>query len=102
MLGVATILDVFQVSQGKSGKLKIFGSKTQTGSLISKEKFQVIRNDEILAEDLSLSGLKHHKKSVGTIEKGQECGISFNPKYGVDFEFQRGDIIECYEEVETG
>ena len=60
----------------------------------------MIRNDEVILDGLTLSGLKHHKKNVSVIEKGQECGISFNAPKGVEIDFKRGDIIECYEEVE--
>ena len=101
VLGTASVMEVFMVTVGKGGKVPIFGSQALTGELHSKHLYQVIRGDEVIAEGLSLSGLKHHKKNVSLIEKGQECGISFNSKHGVDFDFQRGDVLECYEEVES-
>ena len=80
--------------------MDIFGSKALTGELDSKGIYQVIRDDEIIADGLSISNLKHHKKNVSTIEKGQECGISFKPVRGMDLDFERGDMLECYEETE--
>jgi len=99
VLGSGTILEVFQVTAGKL-KIPVFGSKAITGELHAKNRYQVIRNDEIIADGLTLSSLKHHRKNVSTIERGQECGISFNPQRGVELDFKRGDQLECYEEVE--
>ena len=87
VLGTATIMEVFVVTAGKGSKIPIFGSKAQTGELHSKHKYQVIRDEEVIAEGLTLSGLKHHKKNVSMIEKGNECGVSFNSKHGVDLDF---------------
>ena len=89
------------VTIGKGKQIPIFGSKTMSGSLHSKHKYQVVRGDDVIADGLTLSGLKHHKKNVSVIEKGQECGVSFNSKHGVEIDFERGDIVECYEEVES-
>jgi len=100
VLGQASILDLFEVTVGKGAKMTIFGSKTLSGELHSKNLYQIVRRDEVVADGLTISNLKHHKKSVSMIEKGQECGISFNQKKGVELDFKRGDIIECYEEVE--
>ena len=83
--GSATILEVFEVTVGKGQKAQIFGSKVLTGELFSKNKFRVIRDDEVIADKLTVMNLKHHKKNVSQIEKGQECGISFNvPKGQLD------------------
>ena len=76
--------------------MPIFGSKALSGELSSKDLYQVICDDEVIADGLSISNLKHHKKNVSLIEKGQECGISFHPKKGVELDFERGYILECY------
>jgi len=39
VLGVASILEVFEVSVGKGSKATVFGSKTISGELQSKNKF---------------------------------------------------------------
>ncbi len=61
----------------------------------------MIRDDEIIADGLTVSNLKHHKKTVSVIEKGQECGVSFNSARGVKIDWQRGDLLECYQEVDA-
>lgn len=78
VVGTANVLEVFEVSVGKGAKANIFGSKALSGDLHSNKLYQVIRDDEIIVEGLTVSNLKHHKKNVSLIEKGQECGISFN------------------------
>jgi len=42
---------------------------------------------------LKLSSLKHVKKSVSKLEKGNECGISFS---NFKDEILKEDMIECY------
>lgn len=44
-------------------------------------------------DNLSLEHLKHHKKTVTSLDKGNECGLSFNQG---NLDLQKGDIIECY------
>lgn len=87
ILGTASILEVFQVKVGKGQTVPIFGSKAFSGELHSKHLYQVVRDDEVIAEKLTVSSLKHHKKTVSLIEKGQECGVSFNSRKGVDLDF---------------
>ncbi len=69
-----------------------------TGELNTRSKYQVIRNDQILKQGLTLSSLRHLKSTVQKIDKGNECGLVFEAH---DLEFQRGDIIECYVEKEN-
>jgi len=43
-----------------------------------------------------LASLKNVKKDVMEMKKGTECGIGFEGW----FDFQVGDLIQCYEEKE--
>lgn len=45
----------------------------------------------------SLAALKHHKNDVPTVKAGMECGLSADGH--VDFE--PGDVIVCFEEVDV-
>lgn len=45
----------------------------------------------------SLAALKHHKDDVQVVKVGMECGLSVDG----DVAFNPGDIIVCYEEVDT-
>lgn len=47
----------------------------------------------MIAENLKLSSLKRIQEDVGVVEKGYECGISFENFNGV---IETGDVIECY------
>ena len=93
ILGSGSILEVFDVSSGKGSRTKIFGSKVQNGQLFARHKYSVSRNDELIADELTIESLKQHKKTMSSIDKGQECGISFNSRRGLAFEFQRGDVL---------
>lgn len=65
VVGTASILETFSVTNKKSKeKETVFGSRILTGELVTKLKYQVVRNDEIVYDGLSLQSLKHHKKSV--------------------------------------
>jgi translation initiation factor IF-2 len=75
----------------------VFGSKVMTGHFDTKSKYQVIRDDEVIHDNLSLSSLRHLKNTVQRIDKGNECGVVFEK----DFDFWRGDIIESYIEKEV-
>ena len=55
----------------------VFGSRVISGELNTKCKYQVIRNDEILKDGLTLSSLRHLKQTVQKMEKGNECGVVF-------------------------
>ena len=102
VVGTASILETFHVTNKKNKeKETVFGSRVLTGELTTRLKYQVLRDGELVYDSLSLQSLKHHKKTVSQLEKGQECGVCFDLGKKHDVEFQRGDIIECYKEVKT-
>ncbi|CAL9700989.1 unnamed protein product [Knipowitschia caucasica] len=45
----------------------------------------------------SLSALKHHKDDVSSVKLGSDCGLSADG----DVDFSPGDIVQCFEEVQT-
>lgn len=45
----------------------------------------------------SLTAMKHHKDDVQSVKTGMECGLFLEE----DVDFQAGDEIVCYEEVEV-
>ena len=93
--GEASIQQLFNVSEKKK-KVTVFGSRVITGELKSHLRYRIVRDDEIIHDKLTISSLKHLKKSLSTIEKGQECGVAFNEPTP---DAQNGDLIECYEDV---
>jgi len=94
VVGSATVQEIFNVSVGKSGsKVAVAGSRILTGELHASYKYRLVRDEEVIADNLTLSSLKHHKKNVSLLDKGSECGISFNNFHET---ILKGDMIECY------
>lgn len=58
-------------------------------------KYRILRNGHCICEDLTVHNLKRHKKEVTKIDKGVECGISFDGFKG-NITLEEGDILECY------
>ncbi|XP_072540002.1 translation initiation factor IF-2, mitochondrial isoform X2 [Salminus brasiliensis] len=94
IMGEATVLATFDVTVGKK-KMPVAGCRVQKGQLNRKMKFRLIRGKKILWEG-SLTALKHHKDDVQIVKAGMECGLSLDEV----FDFNIGDEILCYEEIE--
>lgn len=75
---------------------KIAGCKVENGILKRSSKVRVKRKNKIVFTG-ELSSLKHLKDDVTEVKKGLECGLQFNQWS----QFEAGDIIEAYEEVEV-
>lgn len=98
VLGEAQVLQVFEM-QGKKrsdGGWKVAGCKVMNGKIAKKARFTVIRNGEVICANTGIDSLKVFKENVHNVENGNECGIAL-----AGFEdFQPGDVIQAYEEVE--
>lgn len=70
---------------------KIAGCKVIEGTIAKGPKVRVVRIDEIIGET-KIKSLKKVRDEVQKVEKGQDCGIIFEP----DAEFQIGDLVESY------
>ena len=100
IVGQANIMQTFNVTSTKGKKeATVFGSRVFEGELTAKAKYQVVRDDEVIMENLNLSSLRHLKSTVQKIDKGNECGVVFD--HAKDLDFLRGDIIQCYVEKEN-
>ncbi|XP_077460913.1 translation initiation factor IF-2, mitochondrial isoform X2 [Stigmatopora argus] len=96
VLGEAAVLAVFDVTTAGKKKTAVAGCRVLKGQLERKMKFRLLRGDDVRWEG-GLLALKHHKDDVATIGSGSECGLSADG----DVDFQPGDVVQCYREVDV-
>ena len=87
ILGKAEIIAQFPF--GKNDR--IAGCRILEGGITKNSKVRIKRGEEILGE-VKLKSLKKAREEVNKIEKGQDCGMMFDPV----IDFQIGDIVELY------
>ncbi len=87
VLGKAEILAEF--THGKEEK--IAGCRMLEGSIAKGQRLRVVR-DGVLVGETKLKSLKKVKDEVNKIEKGNDCGMLFDPP--VDFTI--GDMVESF------
>lgn len=88
-LGTAEVREVFRSS--KVGN--IAGSLVRSGIIRRNARARVLRNGDIVADNLTVDSLKRFKDDATEVREGFECGIglgSFN-------DVQVDDVIETYE-----
>jgi len=88
-LGTAEIRMVFRSS--KFGN--IAGSIIRSGSIKRNSKARLVRDGNVVGDNLSIDSLRREKDDVTEVREGFECGIglgSFN-------DIKEGDIIETFE-----
>lgn len=85
----AAIQAVFEITVKKGGKEKAAGCKMESGKLTRKTRVRVLRRNETIHEG-TLRSLKHFKKEVDELVKGQECGLMID---GFE-DFEPGDVIQ--------
>jgi len=90
--GSACVQQIFEINLNKAVKLKVAGLKVNEGFIKKNLPFRLMRNGNVVCENLEAVSLKKFKKEVGGLKGGDEGGISFKK---VD-EIMKGDIIECY------
>ena len=87
VVGHAKVLQVFKLSSGRVG-----GCIVTDGKVIRKARARVLR-DDVPIYDGGFSTLRRFKDDVKEVKNGIECGI----KLGNFNDYQKNDIIECYE-----
>lgn len=70
---------------------KIAGCRMIEGNIAKGQKLRVVREGKLISET-KLKSLKKVKEEVNKVEKGNDCGMLFDPK--VDFAI--GDIVESF------
>jgi translation initiation factor IF-2 len=90
-LGRAEIRAIFRSS--KVGN--IAGCLVQSGLMRRNAKARLLRDNVVVAENLTISSLKREKDDATEVREGYECGLTVT--YA---DIKEGDIIETYELVE--
>jgi len=90
-LGRAEIRAIFRSS--KVGN--IAGCLVQSGIMRRNAKARLLRDNVVVAENLTVSSLKREKDDATEVREGYECGLTLT--YA---DIKEGDVIETYELVE--
>lgn len=85
-IGKAIIKQVFDLSSGKIAGSMVLEGKVQRGAIA-----RIMRDNQLLTTT-KIATLKRFKEDVREVEKGYECGITFE---GFK-DFKENDIIDCY------
>jgi translation initiation factor IF-2 len=88
-LGSAEIREVF--SSSRFGK--IAGSIVRSGVIRRNAKARLLRDGKVIAENLTIVGLRRFKDDATEVREGFECGITLGGYNDV----QVDDLIETYE-----
>ena len=90
-LGRAEIRAIFRSS--KIGN--IAGCLVQSGIMRRNAKARLLRDNVVVAENLTVSSLKREKDDATEVREGYECGLTLTYS-----DIKEGDVIETYELVE--
>ncbi len=90
-LGRAEIRAIFRSS--KVGN--IAGCLVQSGIMRRNAKARLLRDNVVVAENLTVSSLRREKEDVTEVRDGYECGLTLTYS-----DIKEGDVIETYELVE--
>jgi translation initiation factor IF-2 len=90
-LGRAEIRAIFRSS--KVGN--IAGCLVQSGIMRRNAKARLLRDNIVVAENLTVSSLKREKDDATEVREGYECGLTLTYN-----DIKEGDVIETYELVE--
>jgi translation initiation factor IF-2 len=88
-LGTAEIREVFRSS--KFGN--IAGCVVRSGTIVRNSKARLVRDGVVVAENLTIAGLRRFKDDATEVREGFECGISLGNYNDIAID----DIIETFE-----
>ncbi len=88
-LGTAEVRDVFKSS--KFGT--IAGCLVQSGDIKRNSKARLIRDGAVVADNLTIVGLRRFKDDVTEVREGYECGINLGSYQDVKVD----DVVETFE-----
>ncbi|MBI2022173.1 translation initiation factor IF-2 [Candidatus Daviesbacteria bacterium] len=96
MLKVGALEEIFGQAQiiaefpyGKNER--IAGCRVLDGQISKGPRIRVVRGEEVIGE-FKIKSLKKVKEEVVRVEKGDECGMMFEPQ----IDFQIGDLVQSF------
>ena len=84
-------------SSGRSKVGNIAGCLVTSGVIRRNAKARLLRDNIVVAENLTVSSLRREKDDVTEVRDGYECGLTLTY-----YDIKEGDVIETYELVEEG
>ncbi|RHY33167.1 hypothetical protein DYB32_001804 [Aphanomyces invadans] len=97
-IGAAEILEFIPINLKGRRKASIAGVRVTDGSLVMDAKYRIVRDGEVLSEDLSLESMRHFQDKISESPKGQECGVQFTDG---EVTFKAGDILQAYRSIKV-
>lgn len=91
-VGEANVLQLFDINEGRKS-VTVLGCRCTKGMLKKAMRFRLVRNGEVVADDLELESMRHLKNEVDSIKKDVECGLRLASQ---NFAVKPGDTIVCY------
>jgi translation initiation factor IF-2 len=88
-LGQAEIREIFRSS--KIGN--IAGCMVTSGTIRRNAKARLLRDGNVVSDNMDLSSLRREKDDVTEVREGFECGLTLRGYNDIKI----GDIVECYE-----
>lgn len=87
-IGTAEVRQIYRISRVGA----IAGSYVLDGEIRRNARVRVIRNDKVIAENISVGSLKRISDDVREVRAGFECGIGLD---GFN-DFHEGDLLQFY------
>ncbi|MFH1536081.1 MAG: GTP-binding protein, partial [Patescibacteria group bacterium] len=87
VLGKANIIAEFPFGKNE----RVAGCRLTEGAIAKGQKIRVIREGQVIGEG-KLKSLRKVKEEVNKVEKGNDCGMLFDPP----IDFAIGDIVESF------
>ncbi|TMW68235.1 hypothetical protein Poli38472_007907 [Pythium oligandrum] len=92
VIGSAEVIQEIPITKSGRRTVSIAGCRVTSGSMTMQAKYRLLRDGEVIIEDVTMESMRHFQEKVSEVTKGQECGLQFQ---GID-SFRPGDVLEAY------
>jgi translation initiation factor IF-2 len=98
--GKAEALQIFPLNGRNAGS--VIGLRMKQGKFERNSTYRLLRNGEVVAENLKVRSLRILKQDVQEVPAGSDCGLLLEDSEGNGILGEIGDEVECYSQVEVG